>query len=87
MPGSVCLLAAHSLRHIRRPQLRSQGSEHLFFRHFTGQGRIDGLCILLVTHLLPDRPRFIDALGQIGRIGAILPKPKTLNLNEWLSRK
>ena len=68
--------------------MRSQGSEHLFFRHFTGQGRIDGLCILLVTHLLPDRPRFIDALGQIGRIGAILPKPKSVHgpTLEWVSQ-
>lgn len=59
--------------------MRSQGSEHLFFRHFTEQGRLDGLCILLVTHLLPDRPQFIQALDQIGRIGAILPKPKSVH--------
>ncbi|MFG0835032.1 adenosylhomocysteinase [Aeromonas bivalvium] len=57
--------------------MRSQGSEHLFFRHFTRQGPIEGLCILLVTHLLPDRPHFIQALAQVGRIGAILPKPKS----------
>jgi adenosylhomocysteinase len=59
--------------------LRSQGSEHLFFRHFTRQGPIEGLCIVLVTHLLPDRPHFIQALAQIGRIGAILPKPKSVH--------
>ncbi|HDT5890977.1 TPA: adenosylhomocysteinase [Aeromonas hydrophila subsp. hydrophila] len=59
--------------------MRSQGSEHLFFRHFTEQGRLDGLCILLGTHLLPDRPQFIQALDQIGRIGAILPKPKSVH--------
>lgn len=68
--------------------MRSQGSEHLFFRHFTRQGRIDGLCILLVTHLLPDRPRFIEALSRIGRIGAILPKPKSVHgpTLEWVSQ-
>ena len=59
--------------------MRSQGSEHLFFRHFTEQGRLEGLCILLVTHLLPDRPHFIQTLDQIGRIGAILPKPKSVH--------
>ncbi|UAK71154.1 adenosylhomocysteinase [Aeromonas enteropelogenes] len=68
--------------------MRSQGSEHLFFRHYIDQGRIDGLCILLVTHLLPDRPRFIEALGQMGRIAAILPKPKSVHAPtlEWVSR-
>jgi len=73
MPGSVCLLSRGTLR---RPQLRSQGSEHLFFRHFTEQGRLGDLCILLVTHLLPDRPHFIQVLDRVGRVGAILPKPK-----------
>lgn len=76
MPGSVCLLSRGTLR---RPQLRSQGSEHLFFRHFTEQGCLGDLCILLVTHLLPDRPDFIQVLDGVGRVGAILPKPKSVH--------
>ncbi|MEG0006727.1 MAG: adenosylhomocysteinase [Aeromonas sp.] len=59
--------------------MRSQGSEHLFFRHFIEQQRLEDLCILLVTHLLPDRPHFIQVLDQVGRVGAILPKPKSVH--------
>ena len=59
--------------------MHSQGSEHLFFRHFTEQGRLGDLCILLVTHLLPDRPQFIQVLDGVGRVGAILPKPKSVH--------
>ena len=59
--------------------MRSQGSEHLFFRHFTEQGCLGDLCILLVTHLLPDRPDFIQVLDGVGRVGAILPKPKSVH--------
>lgn len=59
--------------------MRSQGSERQFFGHFTAQGHIQDLCILLVTHLLPDRPLFIETLARIGRIGAILPKPKSIH--------
>lgn len=59
--------------------MRSQGSEHLFFRHFIGQPRLEDLCILLVTHLLPDRPHFIEVLDRVGRVGAILPKPKSVH--------
>lgn len=59
--------------------MRSQGSEHLFFRHFTEQGCLGDLCILLVTHLLPDRPDFIQVLDRVGRVGAILPKPKSVH--------
>ncbi|PJG59729.1 adenosylhomocysteinase [Aeromonas cavernicola] len=59
--------------------MRYQGSGNLFFRHFTAQGPIENLSILLVTHLLPDRPDFIEALARIGRIAAILPKPKSVH--------
>ena len=59
--------------------MHSQGSEHLFFRHFTEQGCLGDLCILLVTHLLPDRPDFIQVLDRVGRVGAILPKPKSVH--------
>lgn len=59
--------------------MRNQGVERYFFDHFTADGPLQGLCFLLVTHLLPDRPRFIEALSRIGRVGAIFPKPKSIH--------
>ncbi len=35
--------------------------------------------IILVTHLLPDRPAFLKALSKIGKVVAIIPKPKSIN--------
>lgn len=65
------------------------GVEHRFFHHFTAEGTTPDLCILLVTHLLPDRPLFIETLAQIGRIGAILPKPKSIHADTlaWVARQ
>jgi adenosylhomocysteinase len=34
---------------------------------------------LVVTHLLPDRPFFLDALAQIADIACVLPKPKSID--------
>lgn len=34
--------------------------------------------LILVTHLLPDRPNFIQALEKVMEIGLIIPKPKTI---------
>jgi adenosylhomocysteinase len=32
---------------------------------------------LVITHLLPERPAFLDALTQLARVAAVLPKPKS----------
>ncbi|MCQ4081962.1 adenosylhomocysteinase [Streptomyces sp. RB6PN25] len=33
----------------------------------------------LVTHLLPERPAFVRAVGTLTRLRAVLPKPKSIN--------
>ncbi|MEX2983733.1 adenosylhomocysteinase [Streptomyces sp. C36] len=35
---------------------------------------------LLVTHLLPERPAFVRAVGTVSDLRAVLPKPKSINL-------
>ncbi len=34
---------------------------------------------LVVTHVLPDRPFFLDALDQVAEIACVLPKPKSID--------
>lgn len=43
------------------------------------RGFYDDLSIFVVTHLLYDRPFFLDALSGIGHIEAIIPKPNSIN--------
>lgn len=35
--------------------------------------------VLVVTHLLPDRPYFLEAIAKVSEIRAIFPKPKTID--------
>lgn len=35
--------------------------------------------VLVVTHIIPDRPYFLRALNQVANIAAIIPKPKSIN--------
>jgi adenosylhomocysteinase len=42
--------------------------------------RESGRCrVIVVTHLLPDRPIFLDALNDLADIAAIIPKPKSVH--------
>ncbi|MEV0445476.1 adenosylhomocysteinase [Streptomyces spectabilis] len=34
---------------------------------------------LLITHLLPERPAFVRAVGKVTNLRAVLPKPKSIN--------
>ncbi|MFJ6216751.1 adenosylhomocysteinase [Streptomyces sp. NPDC092296] len=36
---------------------------------------------LLITHLLPERPAFVRAVGAVSNLRAVLPKPKSINDN------
>ncbi|AXI77935.1 adenosylhomocysteinase [Peterkaempfera bronchialis] len=36
---------------------------------------------LLITHLLPERPAFVRAVGAVSDLRAVLPKPKSINDN------
>ncbi|WP_149181566.1 adenosylhomocysteinase [Streptomyces sp. TRM49041] len=34
---------------------------------------------LLITHLLPERPSFVEAVGRVTQLRAVLPKPKSIH--------
>ena len=44
---------------------------------------------VVVTHLLPDRPFFLDAVSRVTDIVALLPKPKTesFEVRGWLKHR
>jgi adenosylhomocysteinase len=37
------------------------------------------LCSVVVTHLLADRPSFVQAVGRLAEVRAVLPKPKSIH--------
>ncbi|WP_412745383.1 NAD(P)-binding domain-containing protein [Krasilnikovia sp. MM14-A1004] len=37
------------------------------------------LCSVMVTHLLADRPTFVQAVGRLAEVRAVLPKPKSIH--------
>jgi len=64
------------VEHVEQEQLRR------FWRDVVGAaGTCDATAAatLVVTHLLPDRPFFLDALARIAQIACVLPKPKSIN--------
>ncbi|MET9602462.1 adenosylhomocysteinase [Streptomyces sp. NPDC006459] len=36
---------------------------------------------LLITHLLPERPAFVGAVGKVSHLRAVLPKPKSIHVS------
>ncbi|AJP03446.1 adenosylhomocysteinase [Streptomyces cyaneogriseus subsp. noncyanogenus] len=36
---------------------------------------------LLVTHMLPERPAFVNAVGKVSRLRAVLPKPRSVHMS------
>lgn len=51
-----------------------------YFRRITAQFPIDGpISLLIITHLLPERPAFLHALARMSTIAAVLPKPRSIN--------
>lgn len=50
-----------------------------FFRHITGQYAPQRpVTSLVITHLLPERPAFLDAMARTTEVAAVLPKPKSI---------
>jgi adenosylhomocysteinase len=49
------------------------------FRRIVGQLSIPGRrpTVVLVTHLLPERPLFVTATARLASLAAVLPKPKS----------
>ncbi|GAB1640214.1 adenosylhomocysteinase [Krasilnikovia sp. MM14-A1259] len=39
----------------------------------------EALCSVVVTHLLADRPSFVQAVGTLAEVRAVLPKPKSIH--------
>jgi adenosylhomocysteinase len=50
-----------------------------FFKDILKNLRKEKIKLILVTHLLIDRPEFIKSLSEIIDIALIIPKPKTIN--------
>lgn len=51
-----------------------------FFSRITGTfAPAEPVAIIAITHLLSERPAFIDAIASLGELAALLPKPKSLD--------
>lgn len=50
-----------------------------FFRDVCQGDSAQDLAILLVTHIVPGRQVFIDAVNSIGRVAGIIPKPSSIH--------
>ena len=50
-----------------------------YFNEITKNFRKEKVKLILVTHLLIDRPEFIESLSKIVDVALIIPKPKTIN--------
>ena len=42
--------------------------------------KLENISLVIITHLLPDKPRFIKELAKISNIELIIPKKKSINL-------
>jgi adenosylhomocysteinase len=51
----------------------------VFFKNVTSEMKKEKVKLILVTHLLPDRPLFLKALSEIVDIVAIIPKPNSID--------
>lgn len=58
-----------------------------FFNKFSKIEREKKISIILVTHILPDRDFFLEALSKIGNIKFIIPKPKSINTETYNNLK
>lgn len=52
---------------------------NIFFKEIIKNFKEEKVKLILVTHLLIDRPEFIESLSKITDIVLIIPKPKTIN--------
>lgn len=50
-----------------------------FFRKITDKLDNLNVSIIIVTHILPDRPNFLKALSEVGHIEFIIPKPNSID--------
>ncbi|MBA9001942.1 adenosylhomocysteinase [Thermomonospora cellulosilytica] len=51
-----------------------------FFRRITGRYETaDRVSVLVITHLLGERPVFLRAVGRLAEVAAVLPKPKSID--------
>ncbi|HVB10521.1 MAG TPA: NAD(P)-dependent oxidoreductase [Bacillota bacterium] len=51
-----------------------------FFKKITGNLAVgDPVSSLVITHLLPERPSFLRAVGRVSDLRAVLPKPKSVD--------
>jgi adenosylhomocysteinase len=51
-----------------------------FFKKITGNlSPHDPVASLVITHLLPERPSFLRAVGRVSDLRAVLPKPKSID--------
>jgi adenosylhomocysteinase len=64
------------VEHVEQEQVRRFWQEIV---STAGPCRAADAGILVVTHLLPDRPFFLDALGQVAQIACVFPKPKSID--------
>ena len=54
-------------------------NQTIFFENLLRPYGKTNVKLILVTHLLPDRPNFLKGLSKIVDVALIIPKPKTIN--------
>jgi adenosylhomocysteinase len=64
------------VEHVEQEQLRRFWQEIV---SMAGPCRATDAGALVVTHLLPDRPFFLGALGRVADIACVFPKPKSID--------
>jgi adenosylhomocysteinase len=64
------------VEHVEQEQLRRFWQEIV---SMAGSCRAPDAGALVVTHLLPDRPFFLDALDKVAEIACVFPKPKSID--------
>ncbi len=50
-----------------------------FYTQLIGQRVLKKTAVVVLTHILPERPLFIDAIAQLARVALVIPKPKSVN--------
>src|SRR5215831_13897083 len=53
-----------------------------FFDRIIRLGSCNNVAVLLLTHLLPGRRHFVDALSRIARVAAVIGKPNSISGHE-----
>jgi len=75
-------------REASKPFYRGAATERFFSLVCDEIGQFDG-CFVVVAHMLPTLPPFLQALERVGRVAGIVPKPSSVDptVLDWARRR